>query len=242
MKKLLKLIVQLFRWITSPNKEYQKYYVNNVLKYIDNYIRHNEIITVKIFTKRDYHLFHIFFKDSIFLIKIGKFFFHFEENDHKIFEKIILEPQKIDDIKNAITTNIGYSKIIENISQDFYKNSNYYELFRIDEGDFKRNNDLDFFFEKRFKSKLFEIYENECLFCQKKNNLHVDHFFIPKSKGGNFILKTYNGLLFNNAVLLCETCNKKKHAKSFLEFREKIDFDKLKQRQISMNKVINGLI
>ena len=62
----------------------------------------------------------------------------------------------------------------------------------------------DFMFTEEDKKIVEERFHHKCFLCHTKENLVIDHFR-PLSKG--------NGLSLRNAVLLCSSCNNKKHSK-----------------------------
>lgn len=59
---------------------------------------------------------------------------------------------------------------------------------------------------------VMNAFHNCCAICDSSNNLCVDHFY-PLSKG--------NCLSIKNAIILCNSCNSKKHAKNPEDFFNK---------------------
>ena len=88
----------------------------------------------------------------------------------------------------------------------------------IETNDLDRANDYDPDYNNKYREVLFHLYDYHCPLCQENPCEHLDHFFIPKCKGGNFIMVTTKGDFVNNAVPLCSTCNLKKGMKSYKEF------------------------
>ena len=88
----------------------------------------------------------------------------------------------------------------------------------IENDDFTRSNDYDSRYMNYNRYVLFYLYNSTCPLCMTNPCEHIDHFFIPKSKGGNFIMKRKNGELVNNAVPLCSQCNIKKSNLSYTLF------------------------
>ena len=75
---------------------------------------------------------------------------------------------------------------------------------------FKRENLVDRLYRKFYKNRLLQFFENKCAVCNAwDNGLDLDHFFLPKVKGGNFLITSFNNLM-NNAVPLCMSCNRSK--------------------------------
>mgnify|MGYP006277152871 CR=1 FL=1 len=84
--------------------------------------------------------------------------------------------------------------------------------FMIEERDYKRNNSDERYYRHRWMLTLLRTYDCACAMCgSDQDGLELDHFWIPKSKGGNFILRSLvTGTRVNNAVPLCIHCNRKK--------------------------------
>ena len=56
------------------------------------------------------------------------------------------------------------------------------------------------------------VYDCRCALCgEDRDGMELDHFWIPKSHGGNLVLRDRElGMLINNGVPLCTTCNRHK--------------------------------
>lgn len=81
----------------------------------------------------------------------------------------------------------------------------------IQDSDYQRNNETDRKYRKKFTLHILKVYDNQCAICGATDNgVDIDHFYVPKSKGGNFVLRRHDGVLVNNAVPMCETCNRSK--------------------------------
>lgn len=116
----------------------------------------------------------------------------------------------------------------------------YAEDYLIRPQDFERNNEIDQYFNQKYKFKLLKIFENKCLISGSIERIELDHAIIPKSKGGNFILKHKNGYLLLNALPLTKSVNLEKsdtYGKDFFS-KEEINyiFNKLKEINILINK------
>lgn len=94
--------------------------------------------------------------------------------------------------------------------------------FIIEPRDYKRNNSDERYYRNRWLLTLLRVYDCRCGICgSDKDGLELDHFWIPKSKGGNFILKSADkGHKINNAVPLCMQCNRNKLDNTFEPDRE----------------------
>lgn len=84
--------------------------------------------------------------------------------------------------------------------------------FIIEPRDYKRNNSDERYYRNRWMLTLLRVYDCACAMCgSDRDGLELDHFWLPKSKGGNFILRSaLTGSRVNNAVPLCVQCNRKK--------------------------------
>lgn len=106
----------------------------------------------------------------------------------------------------------------------------------------KRSNKVERRFRRRYFFDLLEIYDHSCANCkQAKTKLEIDHFFVPKSFGGNLMLKHKKGYWVSNGVLLCRRCNGNKADKSIDEFFEDEILKDILSKNTRMSYVINGL-
>lgn len=74
--------------------------------------------------------------------------------------------------------------------------------FEISDDDYVRPSRLDRSFIKKYKMELFSLFDNRCCFNGSREEIEIDHFFIPKSKGGSFVMKHKNGFWVVNAIIL----------------------------------------
>lgn len=89
----------------------------------------------------------------------------------------------------------------------------------IQNNDYKRGNIKESYYRRRFKLTLLEKYQNRCANCLRNDNgLDIDHFYLSKNEGGCFIMHHVDGYLVNNAVPLCESCNRGKSDKPYEAF------------------------
>lgn len=96
------------------------------------------------------------------------------------------------------------------------------ENLLVEDEDYKRENGKDRDFRKLYTLKLLQHFDNRCAMCgSQDNSVHLDHYFIPKSHGGNFLLKCADGRQLLNCVPLCQSCNCSKSDK-LIEPDEKI--------------------
>lgn len=113
------------------------------------------------------------------------------------------------------------------------------ENYIIAGNDHSRESRLDRYYKKHFTYLLFSLFKGQCACCQVINEpLELDHFFIPKSKGGNFVMRHNDGYYVNNCIPLCRPCNASKGAKNFLDF---FDADRLEDI-VTISQSINAHI
>jgi hypothetical protein len=86
------------------------------------------------------------------------------------------------------------------------------QKFFIEARDYKRSNSEERYYRSRWLLTLLRTYDCRCGMCGvDRDGLELDHFWIPKSKGGNFILTCADtSRRINNAVPLCMQCNRNK--------------------------------
>lgn len=92
-------------------------------------------------------------------------------------------------------------------------------------------NNIDEVFSHEDIKAVFEHFDNKCFNCGSAENLCIDHHR-PLCNG--------NGLSFNNAVLLCKSCNSSKHAKIPEEFYDKLKLSALEYIIATLVKKYEG--
>jgi 5-methylcytosine-specific restriction endonuclease McrA len=85
------------------------------------------------------------------------------------------------------------------------------DLFLIRKTDYKRGNLLDNFIRSKWKQTIHEAFTGQCFVCAAGSDLTIDHLWLPKNEGGNFVMCVgENALLSSNVLLLCRSCNSAK--------------------------------
>lgn len=114
----------------------------------------------------------------------------------------------------------------------------------VSSSDRTRENAADRDYRKRMLLRLLGLYGNQCAICGANDaGLDLDHFFVPKSQGGNFALTRHDGIKVNNAVPMCESCNRAKGARPYDEFLRGRE-ERLRvilRLNVQMNRLLNGL-
>lgn len=105
----------------------------------------------------------------------------------------------------------------------------------------RRKNGVERRFRGRYITDLYEVFGGACARCgQKQGKLELDHFFIPKSRGGNLMMRHRDGYWVSNCLLLCRRCNSNKADKSVDDYFSVEEIEKIKLLQIKMTKIINA--
>lgn len=115
------------------------------------------------------------------------------------------------------------------------------EDYIIKKEDYKRGNKIENNYRKKHLLRLLNLYNNKCAKCGSTNNgFDLDHFIMSKNEGGNFTLIHKDGYLVNNAIPLCQTCNRSKGDKSHKDFFNKDEILFLFEKNKEMTLIINN--
>lgn len=107
-------------------------------------------------------------------------------------------------------------------------------------GDYTRNSHKEREYRKRYFLILLQKYNNACANCGKQNNgIDLDHLFLPKNYGGCFKMAHKDGYFVNNAVPLCEHCNRSKSDRSYKHFFKFNRLTRILEVNKEMSKIIN---
>lgn len=91
--------------------------------------------------------------------------------------------------------------------------------------------------------KLLKAFDCRCAVCQADDNgVELDHFFIPKCRGGDFVLTeaaTKRKRL--NAVPLCMTCNRDKSQRPASDWLSQEQIDSIWQKARHLDAEISGV-
>jgi 5-methylcytosine-specific restriction endonuclease McrA len=106
--------------------------------------------------------------------------------------------------------------------------------------DYNRGNKTDNYYRKKWFLTILSIYGNKCANCgSNKNGCDLDHFVFSKNEGGNFMLHHKNGYLVNNAIPLCEACNRRKGDKSYKYFFSQEKLLDIFQKNMKVTELLN---
>lgn len=117
------------------------------------------------------------------------------------------------------------------------------ENYLIVPEDYSRDSRIDRFYKNNFSKILSRAFDGHCCKCgEGMVQLAFDHFWHPKSRGGNFLMRHIDGYYINNCIPLCGSCNSSKGKKEIHEFFEKDNIKQIVQKSQSINPEINSKI
>lgn len=106
--------------------------------------------------------------------------------------------------------------------------------------DYSRDSRIDNYYRKKFSYALSRAFDGHCCKCgEGMGQLEFDHFWLPKSSGGNFLMRSKYGLYVNNCIPLCRSCNSSKGHKDFREFFTEEEIEDIVRRSQSIEEYIN---
>lgn len=111
--------------------------------------------------------------------------------------------------------------------------------YTIKARDYKRNNADERYYRQRWILPLLKAFDCRCALCHSsEDGFELDHFWIPKTLGGNFLLKmkTSNKVV-NNGIPLCQSCNRQKSESTLIvsDVRKHRIYTRSKDLTIEMN-------
>lgn len=131
--------------------------------------------------------------------------------------------------KEAIKQQIG-SLVVSDRRNDFY----FYD------DSFSRNTPREREYRKEHLLTLLKLFNNGCANCgSSKNGLDLDHFIFSKSEGGDFAMHHKGGFIVNNAIPLCQSCNRSKSNMDYRRFFSEARLVKILAVNREMTKIIN---
>lgn len=142
-----------------------------------------------------------------------------------------------DDIESQIKQEKKQSRINASLQQMLsFEADDYIIVGR----DYSRDSRIDAYYRKNFSTVLSKAFDGHCCRCDEgMGQLEFDHFWWPKSQGGNFLMRSKNGSYVNNCIPLCRSCNSSKGARDFREFFSEQEVNRITEISQSINKYIN---
>ena len=129
-----------------------------------------------------------------------------------------------------------YWRQVRRVSVDDHR-----DAYVIEDDDYRRGNPKEHLYRKMFQLRLLEAFGNRCARCgHNDNGVDLDHFFLSKNEGGCFIMRHRNGHLVNNAVPLCQRCNRSKSDRPYRQFYEPDALLELLKRNARMTEALNA--
>lgn len=115
------------------------------------------------------------------------------------------------------------------------------EEYIIDRDDYRRGNPKESYYRKTFCLYLLEAFGNSCAKCgSKENGMDIDHFIFSKNEGGCFMMRHREGYLVNNAIPLCQTCNRSKSDESYTSFFNESELLEILEKNVLMTRRLNS--
>ncbi len=113
--------------------------------------------------------------------------------------------------------------------------------YLISNDDYRRGTLRENFYRKTFLLPLLSAFGNRCANCgTTENGVDIDHFVFSKNEGGSFAMLHRDGFWINNAIPLCETCNRSKLDRSYRDFFTPERLLDILERNVEMTKRINA--
>lgn len=111
----------------------------------------------------------------------------------------------------------------------------------IERRDYSRSNSDERLYKIKWWPTLMRLYDCRCALCgADRDGIELDHFWIPKSHGGNLLLRHYlTNQTVNNGVPLCTTCNR--HKQESVAKLNETQLVRIAEANREMTAMINGV-
>lgn len=107
---------------------------------------------------------------------------------------------------------------------------------------FERNTPEEREYRKKHLLTLLGLFDNCCANCyESTNGLDLDHFIFPKYHGGNFMMVHKDGFKVNNAIPLCQSCNRSKGKRHYRNFFTEEQLLEILEKNKRMTEILNGI-
>jgi 5-methylcytosine-specific restriction endonuclease McrA len=233
-------------------------YVNeeiNYKNYFDNFSQHTssgyselikEVVLYDIYAEREPNFDHI--HRLVNDLRLHKNRFRSLEKDYKAVReelKVSRFAKSLDEqdsspykgIEHQIKSDIQLAAIDSRISQLLNISPQSYHVVGRD---YSRDSRIDNFYKQHFSYALSRAFDGHCCKCgEGMGQLEFDHFWLPKSSGGNFLMRSDSGLYVNNCIPLCRSCNSSKGHRDFREFFAEKEIEDIVKRSQSIEPHIN---
>ncbi len=118
--------------------------------------------------------------------------------------------------------------------------------YHIDQVSYRRNTARERRFKSEYLLRLLKAFDCRCAWCSADDNgLELDHFFVPKCEGGEWILKekTEAGGMVKrlNAMPLCSSCNRKKRERPASKIMSEDAIQRMWMKALVLDAEIGGV-
>ena len=112
--------------------------------------------------------------------------------------------------------------------------------YLISNDDYRRGTPRENFYRKTFLLPLLATFANRCASCgTSENGVDIDHFVFSKNEGGTFAMFHREGFWINNAIPLCQSCNRRKLDHSYRDFFTAERLAEILEKNAEMTKRLN---
>lgn len=113
--------------------------------------------------------------------------------------------------------------------------------YAIERRDYSRSNSDERLYKTKWWPTLMRLYDCRCALCgEDRDGIELDHFWIPKSHGGNLLLRhQLTNQTINNGVPLCTACNRHKQ-ESIIKLNDS-QLERIARANRQMTAMINGV-
>ncbi len=106
--------------------------------------------------------------------------------------------------------------------------------------DYSRDSRIDNYYRNHFSQLLSRAFDGHCCKCgEGMGQLEYDHFWWPKSSGGNFLMRHKSGTYVNNCIPLCRSCNSSKGSRNSQDFFSDEEIEHIANVSQSLNSQLN---
>ena len=106
--------------------------------------------------------------------------------------------------------------------------------------DYSRDSRLDAHYRRHFSYVLSRAFDGHCCGCgEGMGALQFDHFWCPKASGGNFLMRSRDGVYVNNCIPLCASCNASKGKRDFRDVFDEAVVEDVVRRSQAINAFVN---
>jgi 5-methylcytosine-specific restriction endonuclease McrA len=114
-------------------------------------------------------------------------------------------------------------------------------LLAIGRRDYRRGNAIDNHLRGQWIQRVSEAFGRKCFVCGSADRLTLDHLWLTKNEGGNFVVCLRDaGALVSNVLLLCRSCNAAKGERSIDRLVPSLRIEELVSIQRALSDQMNA--